>query len=554
MQIDEFLKNFSKDINIELPEMKQVLSQATSHYIRDGYEEKLKAKRPNEADHILDWRVKNMRQISKGILQKIEDNCGYIFTNPGFSIDKGSDKLKEHISKYKTYYLGQEVDFWQFLWKCVLQETFKDANGFICPIPYHPKDESIAPDKMDASQAVKIKDTLISSSQLKWIDNDIIVFLFKQIEVTNHGLINCYLAGDKRYWYLLKPIVDNSQIKYVKELWYDHRTGSIPATIFAGNLTKNKKGLQYQESLLHFIFEFLDEFISQFSTDQVMNVVSGHPILVAPELNCGTCAGTGRVQSGDKAVKCSSCHGTGLQSRPSEAQQYTVKGGNSLEQGAVMNPYYLSVDVGALAHSDQRTWSLLDRITDTIGLDPILPKNSEGEQALMARFHKLETFLTSIKNSFKQFIESHLKNVEALLVPITPEEFEASNFEKRKDVNLKCPAIIKLKSEQALTTLFNNSTFVDRINTAIELQRCKNGDDIREYEIAIKYFPILVMKDKEISERTNLRIITDEQVKQIPFIITAFQQLKKDIGEKFNELDESEIVSKAKVLINELAQ
>jgi len=125
----------------------------------------LTSRRPNEDPEIQKYRLSIYEPITKGSMNRAIDKLYRIFGSANFSIQV-SEELNEYLSTKK--FDGQY--FYSYVQKYVVRRMIEDPNGYLIWIP-------TGDGLVDSSIKVEVKPLLIYSNQIKFVDDDVIVWL-----------------------------------------------------------------------------------------------------------------------------------------------------------------------------------------------------------------------------------------------------------------------------------------------------------------------------------------------------------------------------------------
>lgn len=264
----------------------------------------LLSRHPREEQVTRNWRYSQYRPLTKAPFQRlINVFSGLIYQESKFAINVENDDNDKYL---KDNNFSEKNNFVSLFKNVFLHALLEDPNGFIVVIPkkagYEQKDNN--------------KPLEISFLYIRIID---------VLHYDEENLIYKSIDGKSAYWINENDIirfVKNEKSEWVQDKdeetengYFAHKFGFVPAIRLGG--TYNNLG--YYESYINNAIPIADEFISSYSSEQLIDKEASHPYIQQATVECPTCSGTGRTQEivevcdlypqGTRQVECRSCHG-----------------------------------------------------------------------------------------------------------------------------------------------------------------------------------------------------------------------------------------------------
>lgn len=239
--------------------------------------ELLLKRRPNEEEHIYNYRIANYEPITYGSMNKALDDLFRIINGISYKINGPDEFIKQlddiEFSGYTNDARHEELSLELFLQKIVLKRMIEDPNGFLIWFPYG---EGIT----DNSKEVEVTPKLIYSSQYVYSDNNVFIYMSDEKSPLRSGK-SIELKGDVYYFldrnsiWKMKQVGTLSKPTWVQELVYQHNLGVFPVIILGGDI--NSDG--YYNSFFTPYIAFGNEAIRQFSDWQGVMTTSSFPYI-----------------------------------------------------------------------------------------------------------------------------------------------------------------------------------------------------------------------------------------------------------------------------------
>ena len=268
-ELATFIANFFKlPIPPHKKEWIKVFDDMSVHTRKRKPFELLLNRRPNEEEHIFNYRMANYEPITYGSMNKALDELYRIVNSINYKVNV-PDGLHTYIADNNFDGFSLEL----FLQKIVLKRMIEDPNGLLCWLP-----DGLG--LTDSSKKVVPQPYLVYSSDIIYQDKDIVAFISNEKSLVKVGAKQVY-EGDVYYiltdseFYKLIQIGLKSDKKFQLELIYEFAGGAIPAVKLGGDMTANG----FYESFFAPYLAFGNEAIRQFSDWQAIMVTSSFPYI-----------------------------------------------------------------------------------------------------------------------------------------------------------------------------------------------------------------------------------------------------------------------------------
>lgn len=449
-------------------------------------------RRPNEDPDVQKYRLSVYEPITKGSINRAIDKLYRIFISANFSIQV-SEELSLYLgtTKFKSQY------FYGFIQKYVVRRMIEDPNGWLVWIPYG---EGLT----NPSVKVEVEPLLISSAQIKYLDEDAITWLDieEHSEILENGRRKMtgevyYTLTDEGFFKHIQ--VGNKQDKRFELVpIYMHNMGFLPGTVLGGDLTDD----DYFESYFSAFVPFANEAIRQYSDWQGVMTTSAFPYR---EEQSETCSAPGcrdgfiyDADLGDNRA-CRTCKGTGKVISRSpygvfmRAPSNPIDGQNNATEPMIR---FVSPPVDIIQYSGEAWQTLLKKAEEALHLSVI----DEAQSGVAKMIDREDSFsqLTKINNNvFDEIIYNSLRFIE-----------KYRNVSNPMDPVIVKPISFSMKTEEDLISEINqlsdkNAPVAFLVETTKDLAKKRfsgNKSVSRIVEILVTYDPIyhVTAKDKQM--------------------------------------------------------
>jgi hypothetical protein len=253
------------------------LSMAT-HTRKRIPKDTLLKRRPNEEEHILNYRIANFRAITYGSMNKALDDCYRIVSGISYTVS-APENVKDFLNNnvivdYTISGQNEVINTKLFIEKMCLKRGIEDPNGFLIWLP---GGEGIT----DSSQKVIPQPRLVLSSQFVYADKNVFIYKSEEKSPLYDKEDNIVMEGEIYFFITREEIWTMYQIgtvsdpQWEQEMVYRHDMGAFPIIVFGGDM--NQEG--YYDSYFSPYLAFGDEAIVQFSDWQATMVTSSFPTI-----------------------------------------------------------------------------------------------------------------------------------------------------------------------------------------------------------------------------------------------------------------------------------
>lgn len=270
-------------------------------YIDDNYqnlfEKYILSRHPREEDVTRWWRYSQYKPLTKSAFQRLINVVrGLIYQDTKHTLEVDDADNKSYLDGQNF----QEKNNFISLFKNIfLQTLFEDPNGYLVIIPSKPRNETISETK-----PLDVSFMYVRCVNILFQDDEDLIFKSEN--------------GDYSYWINKTDIIrfkKNDKSKWEKEEGYfSHKFDFIPAIKLGGIFNDD-----YYKSFIDDAVSIADEFISSYSSEQLIDKEASHPYIQQATVECPTCNGIGSTQevtdvcdlypNGTRQTTCNTCSG-----------------------------------------------------------------------------------------------------------------------------------------------------------------------------------------------------------------------------------------------------
>jgi hypothetical protein len=493
----------------------------------------LTGRRPNEDPEVQKYRLSIYEPITKGSINRAIDKLYRIFVSANFSIQ---------VSEELSIYLGEKKFnnqyFYNFIQKYVVRRMIEDPNGWLVWIPYG---EGLT----NPGVKVEVEPVLISSAQIKYIDEDAITWMDDEehSEVLEYGKKK--VSGEVYYtltdvgFYKHIQVGNKSDKRFELVPIYIHDMGFLPGTVLGGDLTDE----DYFESYFSAFVPFANEAIRQYSDWQGVMTTSAFPYR---EEQSETCSAPGCRDGfvydndlGDSRA-CRSCKGTGKVISRSPYGVFMRAPSNVIDgQTNSTEPMirFVSPPVDIINYSGEAWQILLKKAEEALHLNVI----DESQSGIAKMIDREDSFsqLTKINNNvFDEIIYNSLRFIE-----------KYRNVSNPMDPMIVKPISFSMKTEEDLISEINsltdkNAPVAFLVETTKDLAKKRfSGNKVisRIVEVLVTYDPIYHVNTKDKQMLLAAGTIKKEDVVKSLFAYKVLQGIVSQNGTEYLEKPLTEI-------------
>lgn len=449
--IDLYFKNlFKLPKCTKKDEWEKVFNDMAVHTRKRKPTELLLARRPNEDDNVLAYRVNNFEPITYGSMNKALDDLHRIVCGISYSLDV-PDNVREYLDSYVIAQYANELHSEiitprVFIEKNTLRQDIDDPNGFLI---WFPGGAGVK----DSSQKVSAEPKLVLCSQYVYSDDFVFIYLAEEKtplkdddgKMVNEGDL-FYFITKQEIWKMYQ-VGKKSDPKWKQEVVYKHNLGAFPIIVLGGD--KNSEG--FYESYFAPYLAFGNEAIRQYSDWQAIMVNSSFPI----KEMFGTECQIERVEK-DSNV-------------PNDQEENYKGGGNGNYELKIMQPgphgvikrrvplpnmnddalpveipaiRYINPDIEVAKYSGEVWVQLIERAEQALNIDMTLGMDQSGAAKQIDKESQYSMITKIGNNFFDNIYLNSLKIIDGYLNRVT--------FEKSQ-CNINKPKTFWVKTEQELT-------------------------------------------------------------------------------------------------------
>jgi len=504
----------------------------------------LTSRRPNEDPEIQKYRLSIYEPITKGSMNRAIDKLYRIFGSANFSIQV-SEELNEYLSMKK--FDGQY--FYSYVQKYVVRRMIEDPNGYLIWIP---TGEGLN----DSSIKVEVKPLLIYSNQIKFVDDDVIVWLdenehseiYENGKSKQSGLV--YYSLTETGFYKHIQIGTSKEKRFQLIPIYEHNLGVVPAMVLGGDLTDN----EYFESYFHAFVPFGNEAIRQYSDWQGVMTTTCFPYreevaetCSAPGCRDGVCWN----EKDQEHHPCRVCKGTGRVITRSPFGVFLREKNNSILDGGGSGSSepmirFVSPPVDVIEYSGNAWQTLLKKAEESLHLNTI----NEAQSGVAKEIDREDSFmvLTKISNNiFDEIIFKSLLFIEGyrnVTNPMSPVIVKPISFSMKTENDL-IDEINKLNDKNAPISFL--------VETTKDLARKRfsgNKSIARMVEILVVYDPIYHINTKDKSMMLASGTIKKDDIIKSIYAFKVLSQIVAENGTEFLENEMSTIFAEMDSRLN----
>lgn len=558
-EIKKYIKNFFDFDNKEMvAKWVSIFDQMAIHTRKKCPSELLLKQRPNEEEHILNYRLENYRAITYGSMNRALDSVSRILNKIQFDIIC-DEKVKEYIEAKNFTAQATQYNFTTYFEKIILKRGIEDPNGFLVWLP---EGEGLT----DSSKVVDPKPHLFYCEQIHDISEDVISFLSDEKVAITRGDVttmdgDVYYIITKEWFYKLVQTsaatvqsgtekAKNAKFKLIPI--YQHNIGEIPAIILGGDM--NADG--YFESFFAPYCAFGDQAISQFSDWQAIMVTSAFPYteefyteeLYSPEQSSNPVSSTEEKYTEEKRLVPlpRTPYGVRMRPIPKALKGQELMGENALPLDVPFKRF-ISPDIEIAKYSGESWEKLVEYAEDALHLN--LKSNfNQTEAAKDTDKEEHYAMIDKIANNyFDHLMTNSLKYITCYILRKNIKDVE---------VTINKPLSNKLKTEKdlveeisTLTTSKAPDVFISEVTNELAKRRFSGNPLSKKIFEAISIIDPLYIKstsDKQqlflsgtITKEANIRSVycyslllqIADKVSSDAFIKMTIEQIKAKFDE-----------------------
>lgn len=497
----------------------RVYNQALRHNIYLDKIDLIQAKFPNESDLIQKYRHNNKRQFTKEVPRKIMQGVVSVLNNIPIKVNSNNTKFNTWFESNPFNFKGDSLDFFVWSINCIIPYAFIDPNAILVPFPQF----------RGEFEVIGINPMVVPYNR-RYVDpaGEFVLIL----DEDSKG----FYVADKTSWFRAEVGTD---IAYT--LVYNHELNELPFVYMSGLSSFDEKTRQgYNESILAATYEYLDEALVSFTTDQAVRLKM-NSILIRPGLLCTACNGEGVItnESG-KAVDCSSCGGTRLAKRPSDLDDFVVPPADSLQgDGKIpVKPEYINPDT-AVAEFHAKNWKdYLNEGKRSVGIDALIDRAESGE-AMKKRLASFEEFMSYlIYLTYRSTLTKFFEICHKLLNVNKADWVDFPAIVTPKRIEIKTPEILKQN--------FNEAVGSEKITAAMDYYNSIYADNptmLRTMKLVVENYPASIENTGDLQTLQLLGVYTSRQIAKAKRALIVIKRLIE--GQGTQEKTDEQILKEA---------
>lgn len=540
-EIEKYIKDFFKiDNSAIVAKWISIFDQMAVHTRKKIPTELLLKQRPNEEEHILDYRLCNYRAITYGSMNRALDSVSRILNKIQFDIIC-DDVTKQYLKSKNFSAQSTQYDFTTFFEKIILKRGIEDPNGFLVWLP-------TGAGLIDDAQKVAPKPYLFYSSQLYDASEDVISFLSEEKSPINRGGTitmdgEVYYILTKQWFYKLvqktaeippsAELKNGRKAKFILEPIYEHKIGEIPALVLGGDM--NADG--YFESFFAPYCAFGDQAISQFSDWQAVMVTSAFPYteefyteeLYSPNFDSTPGTGEEKYNEEKKLVPIPRTpYGVRMRPIPKSLKGQELMGEAALPIDVPFKRF-ISPDINIAKYSGESWEKLIEYAEDALHLN--LKSNfNQTEAAKDTDKEEHYAMIDKIANNFfDHLMTNSVKYIACYLTRKTIDKVEAS---------INKPMSNKIKTEQdlieevsSLTTSKAPDVFISEVTNELARRRFSgNLLSKKIFEVISIIDPLYIKSTGEKIQLVNSGVITKDAFIRSVYVYSLLLGIAKEMS------------------------
>jgi len=519
----------------------KVATQATRHTTRSKFEALYNISRPNEDKIFKDWRESNIRHITSAPINMFSSMVVRVLHHSFVDINNLVDETqKEYLNEV---YLNR-YNFDNFRYEYLIPLSFRDCNALVVEFPFNPSNPDVPltataeEGGLRQNESLATETKVVSSYNITHYSHDKLIWKAGQKDVSidpeKVRYAPYYIGVDKEAYWIIIPRLEEGDIVYDIKDWYAHDKDILPVTEIAGRTTthtvkadktKNllNRELLYKEAFTWQAYEYLDQAIIDFSSDQVNSIRFMSPLLALDaEIECPTCNGTGFVETNSylsygKEITCGDCKGTRKINNVGQFSTLKIRRSNSEFDKAGTPASYITPPTDTLKYGFERWQELIKMAERTLCVDPLESTGNESGVAKELRLEPKGDLMKDIGKSFINMTEGIL-NVKSTLR--TDSEPVLVNIPLPLTYETKTVAILKMDVETAALAT-RRSKFLKQIEAEFR------GDEmmIKSYKLAIDFAPLMIYNDEETTTALAQEAYNEKDIIRRDFALRAYEDI-----------------------------
>ena len=522
----------------------KVATQATRHTTRSDFAELYDISRPNEDSIFKEWRENNIRHITSAPINMFSSMVVRILQHSFVDINKLVDESQQEY--LDEIYLNR-YNYDDFRYQYLIPLSFRDCNALVVEFPYNPNNPDVPltataeEGGLRQNEKLATETKVVSSYNIIHYTYDKLIWKAGQKDVSNDPEKSqyepYYIGVDKEAYWIIIPRLEEGVTVYDIKDWYAHGKDFLPVTEVAGRTTTHtvkgdkkthllNREILYKETFTWQAYEYLDQAIIDFSSDQVNSIRFMSPLLaIDAEIECPTCNGTGVITSNSfyahgKELMCGDCKGTRKINNVGQFSTLKIRRSNSEFDKGGTPASYITPPTDTLKYGFERWQEVIKMAERTLCVDPL---ESTGNESGIAKELRLEPKGDLMKDIGKSFINmtEGIINVKSTLR--TDGEPVLVNIPLPLTYETKTVATLKMEVETAALAT-RRSKFLKQIEAEFR------GDElmIKSYKLAIDFAPLMIYNDEETATALAQEAYDEKDIIRRDFALRAYEEILND--------------------------
>lgn len=476
------------------------------------------SRHPRENEETRWWRFSQYKPLTRAPFQQVIDVlAGSIFQDSQYTIELPNEDDLKFI--WSNEFDGHDLIGWMA--NVCLPNMMEDPNGIVVRMPTYKFDQQ-------TGQKVDVSVFFVNSKDIvyPYDGNELMFYKDGYVYHINKLTIWRYSLDEKKKKYIIAPEdIDG---------YYSHMLNKVPFDIAGG--IWNTQG--FYDSYLMKAKPIADEYVSSYSSEQMVDKEASHPFITMVADECPECKGIGKVQidceectNGVDLVKCDTCYGKGtISHNPSERIVAPVAQMDK-DLIKITNP-----DTGINKYHHDKNKEIFVSIMDALNLIRVDQAQSGTAKAIDQE--RLYQFLSKVSNHlFDKIIYGTISDIIAYRnVTVTNGQTQPANYE----FSIQKPTQFQIKTATDLLEDYKSAKesgmpiYVRQKMMCDFVEKEYSGDPImmKKSDIILQMDKLAVLSPDEILTKQTLGEITKQDAAfslELPIIL---DNIIRDKGQK----------------------
>jgi hypothetical protein len=430
MLVEELLKYTNLEIDPHLRKLwVSIYNSMIVHTRGEQPKELLEINRPNEPKEIIKYRVDTYFPITKDPILKALNSTYHLIKQSDYKLIC-SDNIKEYLKekKFESVVSINKLNIYDLIFKSFLQLNTEDPNAVIFVEAQHPTDKNDIPNNRLKTEEVDIEIKYIPSKNIRYIDENILVYNYKTTYVDEVECIVYKIVNDTDIWiYHPTKFNDKNELIYELRPYYNHNFGFIPFRVLGGLDTIKSAEVKEKNKKVNKEYRLFDTYFTAYnswankaiiasSETDAVKVRYGFPVTERLATVCNTCKGRKEIPEPNcnnndcKDIRCPNCNGLGVEIALSPYSEILKSPPNPIN-GEVATDIptirYYSPPMDAIAINKEYWYEMMDKAEQSISIYQSFD-NQSGVAKEIDREQKRD-FISVIGNNLFSLLEFSVK-------------------------------------------------------------------------------------------------------------------------------------------------